>query len=90
MEISELLRQTQREAVQFMEDELVVASTFLDVANTALHTQTRERHIGHARRACDTVTRLLAERVQCSPAQRDDILRELAKLEKRISEATRV
>jgi hypothetical protein len=73
-----------------MEDELAVASTFLDVAKTTPQPQTRERHIGHARRAYDTVTRLLGESVQCSPVQRDDIQRELAKIKKRISEATRV
>lgn len=94
MDLSKVLQQSQQlageisdERVRFLQDELAVASTFLDVAKTTHDPQTRERNIGNARKARDVVVRGLEE-MESSEPQRASIQRALADLEARLSAET--
>ena len=53
----------QQERLQLVQNELSLASTFLDVAKVTQQPETRKRNIENARKACEAVIHLLRGRL---------------------------
>jgi predicted negative regulator of RcsB-dependent stress response len=74
--------------VGFIQTELRLALTFLDVADTTRARQTRERNIENAQKARDEVQHLLRQGLACTQEERAQIEHGLATLNARLAEGT--
>lgn len=76
----------QQELIHFVQNELALASTCLDVAKVTQEAQTRARNIENARKAYDELVHLLAQDFDCTDEQRSDFNNSLAELKQRLNE----
>jgi len=81
-----LQAKAQQQRVHFVQNEIAVAYTFLDLAKVTRQEETRERNIQNARKAYDEVAFQLAGKLDCSDEQRAELEGGLAKLRARLNE----
>jgi hypothetical protein len=63
-----LRNELQQERLHLVYNELALASTFLDVAKTTRQSETRERNIRNAQKACEAVTEIIANNSNAPPS----------------------
>jgi len=71
---------------EFLLADLDTAVTFMKVAESAVDANTRERNYGNARRAYDTVVRLM-QNLALDDTQREELAAKLAFLKMRLQDA---
>lgn len=76
----------QQQRLHFVQNDLALAFTFLDLAKVTQQAQTRERNIENARKAHDEVAFQLAGNFDCSEEERAGLEAALAKLRARLNE----
>jgi len=85
-EAPSLQAKIQRERVYFVQNELALAFTFLDLAKVTLQPETRARNINNARRAYGDVAHLLAGELSCGERDRAHLESALSRLKARLDE----
>ena len=87
-ELAQGRKELAQERVDFIQTELRLALTFLDVADTTRARQTRERNIENAQKARDEVQHLLHQGLVCTEEERARIEQGFAVLNARLTEET--
>jgi len=80
--------QLDEKRVDLVQSELELALTFLQVAETTLIPEARERYIRNARKACDEAEHLIGQGLVCTEVQLETLKGNLAWLETRLKEQT--
>jgi hypothetical protein len=84
-ELAQGRKELAQERIGFIQSELQLALTFLDVADTTRVRQSRERNIEHAQKARDEVQHLLRQGLVCTEEERAHIQHGLAVLNARLT-----